>query len=384
METIYLDHAATTQVDPRVLEAMLPWLQGEFGNASSIHTLGRAANVAVEEAREKIAHYLSCTPSEIIFTSGGTESDNTAILGVLASSNRKECITSNAEHHAVLYPVEMAQHFGFQSKVLPVSKTGIIETKHLASELSEQTAIVSLMHVNNENGAINPIKELAAITHKNGSIFHTDAVQSAGKFSLDIEDLGVDLLSISGHKLYGPKGVGVLFAKAGIEFEPFMIGGSQERKRRAGTLNVPGIIGLGKAIELAITEMSERSNHISKLKSYLQNGLSNSYGDQIQFNNPIGNDAYHIVSISFLSKNEKYLDGEMLLLNLDIEGICCSNGSACSSGAIEPSHVLLAMGVPSKTAKSSLRLSLGKDNTVEQLDYVLEKLDKITKRMGLG
>jgi cysteine desulfurase len=382
MQTVYLDHAATTALDSRVLDTMIPWLKDEFGNASSIHTLGRAANVAVEEAREQISHYLHCTPAEVIFTSGGTESDNTAILGTLEASTRNEFITSNAEHHAVL---NHAEHVigKYKSQILPVNKKAQIELDQLKQAISTETALVSLMHVNNENGAINPIKQLAEITHQHGAYFHTDAVQSAGKFDLNVDELGVDYLSISGHKLYGPKGIGVLYVRAGSEFKPFMLGGSQERRRRAGTLNVPGIVGLGKAIALAVSEMNPRKAHISGLKTYLENGLQQVFGANIQFNNPIEQDSYHIVNFSFLSKNNSYLDGEMLLLNLDIEGIYCSNGSACTSGAVEPSHVLLAMGIDSKIAKSSLRLSLGKDNTKEQLDYVIEKLEKITKRMGL-
>lgn len=384
MKTIYFDNAATTALDSRVLESMLPWLQNEYGNASSIHHLGRKAQVAVEDAREKVAHFLGCKPAEIIFTSGGTESDNTAILGVIETGFRSEIITSNAEHHAVLHPVEQAKEKKYTSRFIQVDQRGICTPDALKRHISNDTALVSLMHINNENGAINPIKELAAITHSNGALFHSDLVQSTGKVSIHVDEIDLDFGSISGHKLYGPKGIGVLYARAGVDWKPFMLGGSQERKRRGGTLNVAGIVGLGKAIELAHEEMNERTSHISSLKNKLQNQLIQQFGSHIQFNNPQHFDAYHIVNISFKLPEDLYLDGEMLLLNLDIEGICCSNGSACTSGAVEPSHVLLAMGIPPKIAKSSLRISLGKNNTAEEIDYFVDKLGIILKRMTNG
>lgn len=384
MKTIYFDNAATTALDSRVLESMLPWLKSEYGNASSIHHLGRKAQVAVEESREKIAHYLGCKPAEIIFTSGGTESDNTAIFGVLETGFRSEIITSNAEHHAVLHPVEQATTKNYTSRFIQVDHRGICTPDALKRHISNDTALVSLMHVNNENGAINPINELAAIAHSNGALFHSDLVQSAGKMELNVKELDIDFGSISGHKIYGPKGIGVLYVRSGVDWRPFMLGGSQERKRRGGTLNVPGIVGLGKAFELAHEEMNERSSHILALKNKLQNQLLQHFGSHIQFNNPQHFDAYHIVNISFILPEDLYLDGEMLLLNLDIEGICCSNGSACTSGAVEPSHVLLAMGIPAKIAKSSLRISLGKNNTAEEIDYFVEKLKIILKRMTHG
>lgn len=378
MKTIYFDNAATSPLDSRVLDAMLPWLKQDFGNASSIHHLGRKASVAVEESREKLAHYLHCIPSEIIFTSGGTESDNAVIRSVLATHPGKQILTSNAEHHAILHPVEYCGNLG---KILKANQDGIITANQLADVISPKTALVSLMHVNNENGAINPIKELAEIAHQNGALFHTDAVQSVGKFPISIDDLGLDFLSLSGHKFNGPKGIGALFVRSGTDFKPFMEGGSQERKRRAGTLNVPGIIGLGKAIELAQLEMNDRKTHITNLKAVLESGLKNIFGEIIRFNNPKNNEAYHITSCSFYVDETHFLDGEMLLLNLDIEGICCSNGSACSSGAVEPSHVLLAMGIDPRVAKSSLRISLGKDNTLDEITYFLEKIEKIVARM---
>lgn len=378
MKTIYFDNAATTPLDSRVLDAMLPWLKQDFGNASSIHHLGRKASVAVEESRDKFAHYFGCTPAEIIFTSGGTESDNTVIRGILAAKSGKHILTSNAEHHAILHPVEHSGEFG---KIIKANKDGIITPDLLSNAISSKTALVSLMHVNNENGAINPIKELAEIAHQHGALFHTDAVQSVGKFPISVDDLGLDFLSLSGHKFNGPKGIGALFVRSGSEFKPFMEGGSQERKRRAGTLNVSGIVGLGKAIELAQLEMQMRKTHITNLKNTLESGLKSIFGDSISFNNPKNNEAYHITSCSFYFDEQHFLDGEMLLLNLDIEGICCSNGSACSSGAVEPSHVLLAMGIEPKVAKSSLRISLGKDNTLEEITFFLEKIEKIVNRM---
>jgi len=379
--TVYLDHSATTPVDPRVLETMLPYFEKNYGNASSIHHMGREANVAVEESREKIAHYLGAEPKEIIFTSGGTESDNTAIKGALKATDKKEAISSNIEHHAVLQPLEHLGQEGIKTTFIKVDDKGLINPNKVGKAITDNTGIVSIMHVNNEIGIINPIPQIAEVCHKHNVLFHSDTVQSTGKLPLNVDELGVDFLSISSHKLYGPKGVGVLYARNGIDFTPFMEGGSQERRRRGGTLNVPGIVGLGKAIELAYEELDKNKAHIMALQQRLYKGLQEKFSNLISFNSDPDLGLYNIVNISFELDGDKALDGEMLLLNLDIDGICCSNGSACTSGAIEPSHVLLGIGRDENTAKSSIRFSLGKDNNEEDIDYTINSLEKIMSRM---
>ncbi|HKJ45249.1 MAG TPA: cysteine desulfurase family protein [Balneolales bacterium] len=379
--TIYLDHSATTPVDPRVVETMYPYFTDDFGNASSTHQLGRKANVAVEEAREKIAHYLGTEPKDIVFTSGGTESDNTAIKGALKATGKKHIVTSAIEHHAVLEPTESLTKMGYKANFISPDENGRISPEKVKKAITDDTGIISLMHVNNEIGIINPISEIAGVCHENGVLFHSDTVQSTGKIPFTVDDLGVDFLSISAHKLYGPKGVGLLYVRNGAQMVPFMEGGSQERKRRGGTLNVPGIIGLAKAIELAYEEMDQNRGHISSLQKYFYNNLKEKFPGLVTFNSDSDLGLYNIINISFELEGNKALDGEMLLLNLDIDGICCSNGSACTSGAIEPSHVLTGIGRDEKTAKSSVRFSLGKDNTKEEIDFTLESLEKILDRM---
>jgi cysteine desulfurase len=378
---IYLDNAATTPLDPRVLNAMLPYYRDHFGNANSIHSLGRQATVAVEEAREKIAAILNAEPSEIIFTSGGTESDNSVIKGVLKATGKKHVITSRVEHHAVLHPIQHARSEGVQATYLNVIPSGCVDADNVADAITEDTALVSLMHVNNEIGAINPIKKIAALCRSRNVMFHSDTVQSIGKYPVDVREIGLDFLSISAHKIYGPKGVGAMYVRNGASWKPWMEGGSQERRRRGGTLNVPGIIGLAKAMELADAEMENNRNHIEALKDRLVSGLKDRFGSMLSFNGCMENGCYYIVNISFPLEDDKALDGEMLLLNLDIENICVSNGSACTSGAVEPSHVLMALGMVTPTAKSSLRLSIGKHNTIEEIDFTLEKLDSVVHRM---
>lgn len=380
-KTIYLDHSATTPVDKRVLEAMLPYLRDDFGNASSIHHVGRKANVAVEEMREKIAHYIGAEPKEIVFTSGGTESDNAAVKGTLKATGKRHVITSNIEHHAILHTVENLKEEGIDVTLLEVDNEGTIHGDQLETAIREDTGIVTFMHVNNEIGAINPIKKLSDVAHKYSVAFHSDTVQSMGKIPVNVDDLGVDFLSVSAHKIYGPKGIGFMYIRNGMPFHAFMEGGSQERRRRGGTLNVPGIIGLGKAVELACEEMESNQKKISSLQKRLYNGLNERFPGLISFNSDPENGLYNMVNVSFPMEGSKALDGEMLLLNLDIEGICCSNGSACTSGAIEPSHVLMGIGRDLQTAKSSVRFSLGKDNTEEEIDYTLDKLEVIIDRM---
>lgn len=381
MRTVYLDHAATTPLDPRVLEAMRPYLTDVFANAASIHSMGRRANVAVEESRESIAGLLGANPSEVIFTSGGTESDNAAIKGVVAATGKTHVVSSKVEHHAILHPLQHGRKSGLTATFLDVKPHGYVTADNVEAAITDQTALVTLMHANNEIGSINPIRQISDVCRRKGVAFHTDAVQSAGKLPLNVDSLGVDFLSISAHKLYGPKGVGLLYARAGAPFKAWMEGGSQERRRRGGTLNVAGIVGMAKALELAHADMDANAAHIGALKRRLVTGLRDRFGALIGFNGDIEHGLYNIVNCSFPLDEEQALDGEMLLLNLDIEGICCSNGSACSSGAVEPSHVLLALGLVTPTAKSSLRFSIGKGNTADEIDYTLDKLDMVVSRM---
>lgn len=381
MKTIYLDNAATTALDPRVLEAMLPYMRDYFGNANSIHSLGRTSTVAVEQARERIAQAIHADPSEIIFTSGGTESDNSVIKGVLKATTKRHIITSRVEHHAVLHPIQYGRSEGIQASYLNVIPSGSVTPDQVKSAITDDTALVTLMHVNNEIGAINPIKDIARVCREAGVPFHSDTVQSIGKYPIDVKEIDLDFLSISAHKIYGPKGIGVLYAKAGAPWKPWMEGGSQERRRRGGTLNVPGIIGMATAIELAVAEMEANRQHITALKHQLVDGLRQRFGEQVRFNGSVDEGCYYILNLSFPLEHDQALDGEMLLLNLDIEGICVSNGSACTSGAIEPSHVLVALGMVTPTAKSSVRISLGKHNTSEEIAYTLEALDNIVHRM---
>ena len=381
MKTVYLDNAATTPLDERVLDAMLPYLRTNFGNANSIHSLGRQSHVAVEEARDTIASVLNADPAEIIFTSGGTESDNSVIKGVLAATEKRHIITSRVEHHAVLHPIQYGRKNGITATYLNVIPSGRVTAEQVEEAIKDDTALVTLMHVNNEIGSINPLSEIAAVCKDKGVLFHSDTVQSIGKYPIDVKALGLDFLSISAHKIYGPKGVGAMFVRAGSAWKPWMEGGSQERRRRGGTLNVAGIIGLAKAIELAHAEMDQNRGHIEGLKNRLVDGLKQRFGEGVAFNGCMDTGCFYIVNISFPMDDDNALDGEMLLLNLDIDGICVSNGSACTSGAVEPSHVLMALGMVTPTAKSSLRMSIGKHNTVEDIDYTLTKLDGIVTRM---
>jgi cysteine desulfurase len=378
---VYLDNAATTPVDPRVLDTMLPFLKEMYGNANSAHGPGRRARVAVEEARNTIATIIGAEPSEIIFTSGGTESNNAAIKGVLKASGKKQVITSKAEHHAVLHPIEHARNEGVEAIYLDVRPLGLSSAELVQDAITHETALVTLMHGNNEIGSINPITDIARVCREKGVPLHSDTVQTAGKIAVNVNELGVDFLSISGHKVYGPKGVGVLYVRNGTDWTPWMEGGSQERSRRGGTLNVPGIVGLAKALALTNAEMEENKRHIGSLQSTLISGLKERFGNVVRFNGDIENGLYNIVNCSFAMDEHRALDGEMLLLNLDIEGICCSNGSACASGAVEPSHVLKALGLDTAIARSSVRFSIGKQNSMDDIHYTLEKLDLIVSRM---
>jgi cysteine desulfurase len=381
--TIYFDHAATTPLDSRVLEVMLPYMTQSYGNANSVHHLGQKAKVEVENAREKIAHLINAEPSEIIFTSGGTESDNAVIKSVLALSRGKsEVITSELEHHAVLHPIEMAKMHGFMPVYAEPVKCGTITAKSVANKISDQTALVSIMHVNNEIGCINEIKEIATLCREQHIPFHSDTVQSLGKIPIDVKDLALDFLSGSAHKMYGPKGIGIMYVKNGAKWMPWMTGGSQERRRRGGTLNVPGVIGFAKAFELAHEEMETNINHYMKLRNLLLSLMDNKLTScKYQINGNEKQGVPHILNLTFTDEQGRGVDGEMLLLNLDIEGICVSNGSACTSGAMEASHVLTGMGLVDGVAKSSIRVSFGKKNTEEDIIFFVEKLNSVLHRM---
>ncbi len=382
MKTVYFDNAATTPLDERVLEAMLPFFKNDYGNANSAHHLGQKAKVAVEDAREFVASTIGAEPSEIIFTSGGTESDNAAIKGVIAlAGDKDEIISSELEHHAVLHPVEISKMRGFKNLFVKPIQCGTITADSVKEKLSEKTALVSIMHVNNEIGCINHIKEICEICSEHKVPIHTDAVQSLGKIPVNVNDLGVNLMSGSGHKIYGPKGIGIMYVRNGTRWLPWMTGGSQERRRRGGTLNVPGIVGFAKALELAINEMEKNTKHYKTLRSLLLSKLNSDLDIGFSINGNPDTGVSHILNLSFNNSDGQYIDGEMLLLNLDIEGICVSNGSACTSGAVEPSHVLAGIGLDDNLAKSSIRVSFGKDNTEEDVLYFVEKLNAVLNRM---
>jgi cysteine desulfurase len=377
VKSIYMDHSATTPVDARVFNAMIPYYTDQYGNPSSVHSLGLKAARAVESSREKVAALIGARPEEIIFTSGGTEADNQAIITYMINNRDKgnHIITSAIEHPAVLHACEFLATQGFELTVLPVNSYGEVELDTLRRALRPETALVSIMHGNNEIGTIQPIQELAAIAHEAGAVFHTDAVQTVGKIPVNVGELGVDLLSVSSHKLYGPKGVGCLYVRKGTRIGSLMHGGAHERKLRAGTINVPGVVGFGQAAELAIQNLPNNIVHLTKLAQSLKDGIM----EAIPNTRLTGHPEKRIpgsVSVCF-----DYVEGESILLMLDSYGIMASSGSACTSGSLEPSHVLLAIGLPHETAHGSLRLTLGKDNTQEDVDFVLEVLPSIIKSL---
>lgn len=378
--SIYLDHAATTPVDPRVLEAMLPYFTEKFGNPSSIYSVGREAAAALRQAREQVAAVLNCRPEEVHFTSGGTEADNAALRGIaLAQQKRRghgHVTTSAIEHHAVLHTVEwMEKYLGFEATYLPVDEQAMVSPADLAGALRSDTALVSIMYANNEVGTIEPIAELAEVAHAHDVPFHTDAVQAGGVLSLDVEELGVDALSLSAHKFYGPKGVGALYLRRGTPFTATQTGGGQERNRRAGTENVAGIVGLATALTLAQEEREHEAARLTALRDRLISGLLAAVPEIRLTGHPtdrLPNSASFVI---------RYIEGESILLSLDMEDIAASSGSACTSGALEPSGVLLAMGLPHELAHGSLRLTLGHSNTKEQIDRVLSVLPGIAQRL---
>ncbi len=373
MKSIYLDHSATTPLDPEVLEAMMPYFTDIYGNSSSVHSQGQQAARALEEAREKVAALLGAKPTELIFTSGGTEANNQAIITYMLNNRGKgnHIITSAVEHHAVLHTCQFLAKQGFELTVLPVNPYGEVEPDTIREALRPDTALVSIMHANNEIGTIEPIKELAAIAHEAGAVFHTDAVQTAGKIPVNVNDLGVDLLSASSHKLYGPKGIGCLYVRKGIRIGSLLHGGGHERNLRAGTVNVPGAVGFGKAAELAMQRLCSQEAPLADLAKRLIDGLLATIPNTRLTGHPERR-LPGSVSVCF-----DYVEGESILLMLDHYGIMASSGSACTSDSLDPSHVLLAIGLPHETAHGSLRMTMGKDNTQEDVDYVLQVLPPI-------
>ncbi|MGA8180368.1 MAG: cysteine desulfurase NifS [Desulfobacterales bacterium] len=376
MKVIYLDNNATTRVAPEVLEEMLPYFSELYGNPSSMHTFGGTVEHKITEARERLAGLLGASPEEIIFTSCGTESDNTAIrAATLSNPDKKHIITSRVEHPAIKNLFEYLSKNGYRVTFVPVNRKGVLDLDYLFKNLSEDTAVVSLMWANNESGVIFPIEEIGKILKEKGIVFHTDAVQAVGKIPIDLKNVDVDMLSLSGHKLHGPKGVGALYVRKGTKYSPFLIGGHQEKGRRGGTENAASIIGLGKASELAAHHLLAENVRVKRLRDKLETEILNRVPNAI-----INGDKEHrlpnTTSIAF-----EYVEGESILLMMDEYGICASSGSACTSGSLEPSHVLRAMGVPFTAAHGSVRFSLSIYNTQEEIDFIIEKLPPIIERL---
>jgi len=374
---VYMDHAATTPVHEKVLEAMLPYFSEQFGNPSSIYGVARNARKALDDARETVANVLGCKPNEIIFTSGGSESDNTAIKGAAfaAKAGGNHVITSSIEHHAVLHTCHFLERFGFEVTYLPVDRFGLVDPAEVERAITDRTILVSIMTANNEVGTIEPIADIARLLKGRDIVFHTDAVQAGGALDLDVDRLGVNMLSLSAHKFYGPKGVGVLYVRRGTPFLPQQQGGGQERHRRAGTENVPGIVGLAKALELATAHLESNNAHCRRLRDLLIEGIQSRI-ERVYLNGHPTQRLPNNANLSF-----EFVEGESILLNLDMMGVAASSGSACTSASLEPSHVLMAMGVPVEIAHGSLRLTVGVDNTQEDVDYVLSILPGIVQKL---
>jgi cysteine desulfurase len=375
MRSVYFDHAATTPVDERVLEAMLPYFSERFGNASELHTLGQQARAAVDEARAQIAAALGAGEKEIIFTGGGTEADNMALLGYLQRFEPGHLIISAIEHPAVMETARYLQRLGWEATFAPVDGDGVVDLDAFEQAFRDDTRLVSVMMANNVVGTVEPIQELARITHEKGAVFHTDAVQAAGSLPIDVNELGVDLLSISGHKFYGPKGVGALYIRRGTRMAPILHGGGHERRLRSGTENTPGIVGMGVALTLATSEIAANRPRLEALRERVLQGVVATIPDVRPLGHPgdrlPGNAAFTV----------RYIEGESMLLQLDRHGIAVSSGSACASGSLEPSHVILALGLGAEEAHGSLRLSLGHENTEAEVDYFLEVFPAIVEKL---
>lgn len=377
-KVIYLDHAATTATRPEVLEAMLPYFTENYGNPSSIYELGSKNKQIVTESREIIGKALGTDAQNIYFTAGGSEADNWALVATAEALKNKgnHIITSKIEHHAILHTCEyLEKERGFEVTYVDVDEHGILKLDELKKAIRPTTILITVMFANNEIGTIQPVKEIGAIAHEHGILFHTDAVQAFGQIPIDVDAMNIDMLSGSGHKLNGPKGIGFLYIRKGVKIRSFIHGGAQERKRRAGTENVPGIVGLGKAVEIAVRTMDERIKKETELRDYLIGRILK----EIPYTRLNGDSEKRLPNNANFSF--QFIEGESLLIMLDMAGICGSSGSACTSGSLDPSHVLLAIGLPHEIAHGSLRLTLGEDNTKEEMDYVVEKVKGIVERL---
>lgn len=377
MRKVYLDNAATTALSPRVLEAMLPYFTQHYGNPSSVHAFGREAKQGLDKARDQVAKALHCDPSEVIFTGCGTESDNTVLLGVAQRyrNKGKHIITTNVEHHAILHTCEYLEKQGYSVTYLPVDQDGLVTAEQVAAAIRPDTILVSIMFANNEVGTIMPIQEIGAVCKEKGVLFHTDAVQAVGHIPVDVQAMHIDMLSLSAHKFHGPKGVGALYCRKGIRLPSYIMGGAQEKGRRAGTENVAGIVGLGAAIELATEQLEENRAKMTALRDRLMTGIQARISE-VKLNGHPTNRLPNNVNFSF-----KYIEGESILLMLDMNGIAASSGSACTSGSLDPSHVLLALGLPHEIAHGSVRLTLGDETTEEDIDYTIDVLEKTVARL---
>lgn len=378
MKTTYMDYSATTYVKPEVLDAMMPFFTEKFGNPSSFYGISRETKMAVDNARAQVAKSINCDPNEVYFTGGGSEADNWAIKGIATAHMKKgnHIITTKIEHHAVLHTCEFLEKFGFEVTYLDVNEEGFIDLKQLESAITDKTILVSIMFANNEIGTIQPIKEIGAICREKKVLFHTDAVQAIGSVPVDVKEMNIDLLSLAGHKLYGPKGIGALYIRKGVRIDNLIHGGGQERGRRAGTENIPGVVGLGKAIEIATENIEENRARLTVLRDKLIDGILERI-PYARLNGPRGDKRLPGNSnISF-----EFIEGESILLSLDFEGICASSGSACTSGSLDPSHVLLAIGLPHEKAHGSLRTTLGAASTEEDVEKLLNELPPIIERL---
>ncbi|AGF55009.1 cysteine desulfurase [Clostridium saccharoperbutylacetonicum] len=377
MKNVYMDYSATTYVKPEVLEEMLPYFTQKFGNPSSFYGISRETKKAIDKAREQIAKALNCLPEEVYFTGGGSEADNWAIKGIASAHRNKgnHIITTKIEHHAVLHTCEYLEKNGFEVTYLDVDEEGFVRLEDLKNAITDKTILVSIMFANNEIGTIEPIKEIGEICREKKIFFHTDAVQAIGNVPVDVKEMNIDMLSLAGHKLYGPKGIGVLYIKKGIKIDNLIHGGAQERNRRAGTENIASIVGLGKAVELATVNLEEHMSKLTALRDKLINGLLEI--PYTKLNGPRGDKRLPgNANVCF-----RFIEGESILLSLDFKGVCASSGSACTSGSLDPSHVLLAIGLPHEIAHGSLRLSMGEGSTEEDVDYVLEVVPPIIERL---
>lgn len=376
-EMIYLDNAATTRVKPEVAEAMKPYFEEMYGNPASMYTFAGKVKKSVDESREAIAEFLGANPNEIYFTGGGSESDNWAIKATAFAKREKgkHIITSKIEHHAILHTCEYLEKLGFEVTYLDVDENGVVDLEQLEASIREDTILISIMFANNEIGTIEPVREIGAIARKHGVLFHTDAVQAFGHVPIDVKELNIDLLSASGHKINGPKGIGILYIKESVKIGAFIHGGAQERGRRAGTHNTPGIVGFGKATRLAAESLERRAKYESELRDYLIRRVL----EEVPYTRLNGHPSERLSNNANFSF--RFIEGESLLIMLDQKGICASSGSACTSGSLDPSHVLLAIGLPHEIAHGSLRLTLSEETTKEEIDYVVDEIKKIVERL---